>query len=109
MDERLEAILSQTIPSFHAGNLNCAETVLVAMCRYYGIDSPIVPKVATAFGGGFSVMQKSCGALTGGLSDRAAPRPRRRRRQIARVSGGQAIRGWFQEAALLVDAFPSKG
>lgn len=45
--------------------LHCAESVLMALARAQGIESDILPKVATAFGGGFSRTCGPCGALTG--------------------------------------------
>ena len=38
MDERLEAILSENLDLFGAGKINCAEAVLMTLCRYYGED-----------------------------------------------------------------------
>jgi C_GCAxxG_C_C family probable redox protein len=67
MDERLEAILSENLDLFGAGKINCAEAVLMTLCRYYGEDGDFAPRIATAFGAGFSGRQELCGALSGGL------------------------------------------
>jgi len=65
--EKLSAILEEILPEFSKSGLNCAESVLLAMCRYWDLDAPFVPKIATAFGGGFAAQRDACGCLTGGL------------------------------------------
>jgi C_GCAxxG_C_C family probable redox protein len=47
--------------------LSCSETVLLAMAKYWGIESPLIPRIATPFRGGLSGTQQVCGAVTGGL------------------------------------------
>lgn len=63
----IDSILEKNIALFNERTLNCAETVLISMCEYMGIDDPILPRVATAFGGGLAGTQSVCGAITGGL------------------------------------------
>jgi len=47
---------------------NCAQTVLLTMREYYGIrESELIPKIATAFGGGIGRCGSLCGALTGAI------------------------------------------
>ena len=53
--EKLHAILSGKLFAFENGGLNCAETVLSAMCEYWDMDAPFAPKIATAFGGGLTM------------------------------------------------------
>ena len=67
MDERLEAILSENLELFRAQKLNCAESVLCSLLKYWGEDGDFAPRIATAFGGGICGRQGLCGALTGGL------------------------------------------
>lgn len=45
----------------------CSESVLLAAAEALGIDSPLVPAVATAFGSGLARTDGMCGALTGGI------------------------------------------
>ena len=52
--------------SFAAG-LYCAESVLLSLARAQGIDSELLPKVATAFCSGMSRTCGTCGALTGAI------------------------------------------
>jgi C_GCAxxG_C_C family probable redox protein len=67
MDEKLEIILSENLESFRARKLNCAETVLCTLARFWGEEGDYLPRIATAFGGGICGRQGMCGALTGGL------------------------------------------
>ena len=47
---------------------NCAQSVLLAMSEYYGIRrNKLIPRIATAFGGGIGRRGSLCGALTGGV------------------------------------------
>jgi C_GCAxxG_C_C family probable redox protein len=47
---------------------NCAQSVLLTMQEYYGIPkNKLIPKIATAFGGGIGRRGSLCGALTGAI------------------------------------------
>lgn len=46
---------------------SCAETVLLAMTKYWGMEDPLIPRIATPFRGGLCGTQQVCGAVTGGL------------------------------------------
>jgi C_GCAxxG_C_C family probable redox protein len=53
---------------FNKQGYNCAQSVLLAMQEYYGIPkSNLIPKIATAFGGGIGRRGSLCGALTGAI------------------------------------------
>ena len=45
---------------------SCAEAVLKSVAEAKGIDSPLIPKIATAFGSGLAGTDGACGALSGG-------------------------------------------
>ena len=51
---------------FHSGYF-CAESVLMAVAEHQGIESPLIPRIATGFCGGMSRTSGLCGALTGGI------------------------------------------
>lgn len=52
----------------HFKDYNCAQSVLLTMQEYYGIRrNRLIPKIATAFGGGIGRRGSLCGALTGGI------------------------------------------
>jgi C_GCAxxG_C_C family probable redox protein len=46
---------------------NCAQSVMMAMQECWGIEDPVEPKVAAAFGSGIGRQGSLCGALTGGV------------------------------------------
>ncbi|NPV89309.1 MAG: C_GCAxxG_C_C family protein [Firmicutes bacterium] len=62
----IEATIDSAEKLFNSG-FNCAESVLLSIAKHYGIEDPPVPRIATAFGGGMSRRQMTCGALSGGL------------------------------------------
>jgi len=45
----------------------CAESVLLAVCDYYGIQSRWIPKIATGFCSGMARTGGVCGAFTGAV------------------------------------------
>lgn len=45
----------------------CSEASLLAVAEWQNIESPLVPKMATAFCGGMSRTGGTCGALTGAI------------------------------------------
>lgn len=52
--------------SFSSG-LYCAESVLTSLASAQGIESDLLPRIATAFCGGMSRTCGTCGALTGAM------------------------------------------
>jgi len=52
--------------AFDSG-LYCAEAVVTALAKAQGIDSDLIPKMATAFCSGMSRTCGPCGALTGAI------------------------------------------
>jgi len=46
---------------------NCAQSVLLTMFERWNGKSDLIPKIATAFGGGIGRRGSVCGALTGGV------------------------------------------
>jgi C_GCAxxG_C_C family probable redox protein len=52
--------------SFSSG-LYCAESVVLALAKVQGIESELLPKVATAFCSGMARTCGTCGALTGAM------------------------------------------
>ncbi|MEM2105481.1 MAG: C-GCAxxG-C-C family protein [Candidatus Bathyarchaeia archaeon] len=49
------------------GGYNCAQSVLLTMFEFWNGENELVPKIATAFGGGIGRCGSVCGALTGGV------------------------------------------
>ena len=58
--------VEEAVSHFKEG-YNCAQSVLLAMQRFWEVENPLVPKVASAFGGGIGRRGSLCGALTGGV------------------------------------------
>jgi C_GCAxxG_C_C family probable redox protein len=50
-----------------ARRYHCAESVLMAVCRELGVENALIPRIATAFGGGMGRSGEVCGAVTGAL------------------------------------------
>lgn len=46
---------------------NCAQSVLLTLFEYWNGENELIPKIATAFGGGIGRCGSVCGALTGGV------------------------------------------
>ena len=46
---------------------NCAQSVLLTMFEHWKGENELIPKIATAFGGGIGRCGSVCGALTGGV------------------------------------------
>jgi C_GCAxxG_C_C family probable redox protein len=46
---------------------NCAQSVLLTMFEHWNGRNELIPRIATAFGGGIGRCGSVCGALTGGV------------------------------------------
>jgi C_GCAxxG_C_C family probable redox protein len=62
-----KALLSEKAVKRFLEGYNCAQSVLSTMCEHWSIKSELIPKIATAFGGGIGLQGSVCGALTGGV------------------------------------------
>ncbi len=51
----------------HQEGFNCAESVLLIVTGERGIRNSLIPRIATAFGGGIGRQGHICGALSGGV------------------------------------------
>ena len=58
--------VEEAVSHFNEG-FNCAQSVLLAMQKFWEVKNPLEPKVASAFGGGIGRRGSLCGALTGGV------------------------------------------
>jgi C_GCAxxG_C_C family probable redox protein len=63
---RRNPFVERAVKRFDEG-YNCAQSVLLAMSEHWGIESDIIPKIATGFGSGIGRCGSVCGALTGGV------------------------------------------
>jgi C_GCAxxG_C_C family probable redox protein len=62
----MEDVARRSRELFESGYF-CAESVLLAVAEHSGIQSDIIPRIATGFCGGISRTSGLCGALTGGV------------------------------------------
>lgn len=44
---------------------NCSQSVFLAFCEDYGMDSQLASKISASFGGGMGQLREVCGAVTG--------------------------------------------
>jgi C_GCAxxG_C_C family probable redox protein len=59
---------SEKAANYFRQDYNCAQSVLLTMQEYYGIRrNRLIPRIATAFGGGIGRRGSLCGALTGAI------------------------------------------
>jgi C_GCAxxG_C_C family probable redox protein len=52
---------------YFASGLYCAESVVLALAKAQGVESDLLPKIATAFCSGMARTCGTCGALTGAI------------------------------------------
>jgi C_GCAxxG_C_C family probable redox protein len=62
----LKRIIDKAESRFSEG-YNCAESVLLTLSEYESMKSPLIPKIATPFGGGIARSASICGCVTGAL------------------------------------------
>ncbi len=64
--ESIPEVRQSAEQTFSVG-LGCAESVVLAIANAQGIESELLPKLATAFCGGMARTRGPCGALSGAL------------------------------------------
>lgn len=57
---------AKAVKSFNE-KLNCAQAVVSAFSRDFPLNEDILIAIASGFGGGIAGLQKTCGAVTGGI------------------------------------------
>jgi len=66
--KRQASSFSERAANYFKQDYNCAQSVLLTMQEFYGIrKNRLIPKIATAFGGGIGRRGSLCGALTGAI------------------------------------------
>lgn len=60
-------IVCEKAVAYFLGGYNCAQSVLLAMFEHWNGKNDLIPKIATAFGGGMGRCGSVCGAVTGGI------------------------------------------
>ncbi len=67
MDSNFVSSVRESAEESFSSGLYCAESVVLALAKAQGIESDLLPKVATAFCSGMARMCGTCGALTGAM------------------------------------------
>lgn len=67
MESQFVSSTRKSAEDFFASGLFCAESVVLALAKAQGIESNLLPKVATAFCSGMARTCGPCGALTGAI------------------------------------------
>jgi C_GCAxxG_C_C family probable redox protein len=62
----MEKFVSRSEQLFESG-FGCAESVLMAVCESKGIESVLIPRIASGFCGGVANTNGMCGAVAGGI------------------------------------------
>ena len=65
--DRENSLGEKAVKHFRDDGYNCSQSVLLTMFEHWNCKDELVPKVATAFGGGMGRCGSVCGAVTGGL------------------------------------------
>jgi C_GCAxxG_C_C family probable redox protein len=63
----VDRTLEGFVEKYFGAEANCSETVLMAVTREWKIENKLIPRIATAFGGGIGRQGQICGALSGGI------------------------------------------
>ena len=66
LHEKAVKYFQERPPNFPDGRpFNCAESVLLALSEYLGVESEFIPRIATGVGAGFSLNGLTCGCVSG--------------------------------------------
>lgn len=80
-----------------ASGLYCAESVVLALADAQGIESELLPKVATAFCSGMGKMCGTCGAVTGAVMGLSLC--------LGRSEAGQSVQPSYSATRRLIHEF----
>lgn len=67
MESQFVSSTRKSAEEFFVSGLFCAESVVLALAKAQGVESDLLPKVATAFCSGMARTCGPCGALTGAI------------------------------------------
>jgi C_GCAxxG_C_C family probable redox protein len=87
----------QSAEESFASGLFCAESVVLAVAKAEGVDSELLPKVATAFCGGMARTCGTCGALSGAIMGVGLV--------LGRSSAGDSVQPSYTAAQTVIHAF----
>jgi C_GCAxxG_C_C family probable redox protein len=67
MNEKMATETAQEAVKLFDSGYNCAEAVLLALSEKFSTETPLIPRIATGFGGGIGRSGNVCGALSGAI------------------------------------------
>ncbi|HXU92461.1 MAG TPA: C-GCAxxG-C-C family protein [Gallionella sp.] len=67
MESQFVSEVRKSAEDSFASGLYCAESVVLALAKAQGVESELLPRIATAFCSGMSRTCGTCGALTGAI------------------------------------------
>jgi len=70
---------------------NCCESVLLALAEYLGVESDLIPKIATGIGAGFSLNGFTCDSISGAAMAISIRYGRKVMRRTRRLHGRRLI------------------
>lgn len=94
-----DSLVEETLALFDAGWM-CAESVLLAAARRQGVESPLLPGLATGLCAGMAREGQTCGALTGAVMALGLA--------LGRASPDQPWDMCFEKAQDLTEAFKER-
>jgi len=66
LQEKAARYFQERPPNFPVGRpYNCCESVLLTLAEYLGVESDLIPRIATGIGAGFSLNGFTCGSISG--------------------------------------------
>lgn len=89
--------LRESAEKLFSSGLYCAESTLLAIARAKGIESALLPKLATAFCSGMARTSGTCGALTGAVMGVSLV--------LGRSTPEQSVEGTYAATQRLIGAF----
>ena len=93
----MERTVARSKALFDSSGLYCAESVLLALAEYQGIESELIPKIATGLCAGISGSSGMCGALLGGIMGLNLT--------FGRSEGSEPVDDCFDAVGSLIDGF----
>jgi C_GCAxxG_C_C family probable redox protein len=97
MESKFISDVRQAAEESFSSGLYCAESVVLALAKAQGLESDVLPKVATAFCSGMARTCGTCGALTGAMMGVSLA--------LGRATAGESVQPVYEATQKLVLEF----
>jgi C_GCAxxG_C_C family probable redox protein len=97
MESQFVSDVRKSAEESFASGLYCAESVVLALARAQGVESELLPRVATAFCSGMARTCGTCGALTGAVMGVSLA--------LGRAEAGQSVQPAYTATQRLIREF----